>query len=80
MRQPRAGLGLAHEAVEVFGAVDVRPDGLHRHDALQGRVEGLVDLAHASASQDRFNLEATDLFRQRGRSHAHSDLEQAFPT
>ncbi len=65
VREAGAGLGLAHQTFEVVGPVNVGPDGLDRHDALQGGVEGLVDLAHPAATEQRLYLEAPDRFRQR---------------
>jgi len=58
-------------AFEVLGAIDVGPDGLDGHGALQGRIEGLVDLAHAAAAEDGFDAKTAYGLRQRKLTWSH---------
>ena len=71
MRKARAGLGLAVQALEVVRPIDVRPDGLDGDGALERRVDGLVDLAHPTDSEQRLDAKPADVLGRATRTCVH---------
>ena len=64
--EPRDGLGLGAEPIAVLGiGVTALEHHLDRHETAELRVAGLVDDAHAAASQDREHLVIADTIRRR---------------
>ncbi len=64
--EARARLRLAHETIEVIRIRDIGAHGLDGDDALQRRVDRLVDFAHAAAAEDRLDAETADALRRHG--------------
>ncbi len=60
--QAGAGLRLSIQALQVVGLVRVGAHRLERDDALEGGVEGLVDLAHPATAEQFIYPEASDAF------------------
>src|SRR5688572_30800995 len=70
--QPRTRLRFAIESVERGASNQVRPNGFDGDGPVERGVDGSVNLAHASATKERFDAESTDGGWQR-RSCFHVD-------
>jgi hypothetical protein len=72
MTEGGSGAGFPQKALAMsFVRGHARAEHLNRHRAVQARVAGMVDLAHAAGSQETDDLIRTEP-RSRGQGHSSS--------